>query len=121
MFSEFGFIVAMENRVMPGYVTEKIGHAFNAGAVPIYWGDTNSVNELFNPAAFINFSDYSNAAEAADTIVNIWRDKQKLQKYLDAPIVLNNTLRDYEAVYTEYRPWQAPFVNTLRDTFPDLN
>ena len=120
-FRAFGFVVAMENSVVPGYVTEKIGHAFNAGSVPIYWGDRAGVESFFNPDAFINVLDYPTIDKAAESIVEIWRDRQKLQKYLDVAEVGTPMLRDYEAIYTEYRPWMAPFVNRLREAFPDLH
>ncbi len=120
-FSEFAFNVAMENCVKPGYITEKIGYAFESGSVPIYWGDNDTVNRFFNPASFFNVLDYSNMVVAADAAVQIWRDPQKLQKYLDAPIRINNELADYEAIYTEYRPWQKKAIDALRDAFPDLS
>ena len=119
-FGEFGFIVAMENAVAPGYLTEKIGNAFCAGSVPIYKGDTDTVNAFFNRDAFLNVSDYGTPMAAAETAVQIWRDPQKLQYFLDAPITLNNRLKDYEAIYTEDRPWQKPMVDALRNAFPDL-
>jgi len=119
-FREFGFIVAMENTVAPGYLTEKIGNAFCAGSVPIYKGDTDTVNAFFNRESFLNVSDYKTAMVAADAAVQIWRDPQKLQRFLDAPITLNDRLKDYETIYTEYRPWQKPMVDALRDAFPDL-
>jgi len=118
-FSEFAFIIAMENKVYPGYITEKIGNAFNAGAVPIYWGHNETVNNFFNPAAFLNVLEYPSLEKAAETAVHVWRDPQKLQSYFDVPLLLNSTLRDYEAVRTSYKPWQAPFINKLRDAFPD--
>lgn len=117
----FGYVVAMENRIAPGYITEKIGNAFLADSVPIYWGDSSAISEMFNPASFINVLDYPTIDKAAETAVNVWRDPQKYQKYLDAPITVNNRLSDLEAVYTEYRPWQKLFIDTLRDTFPDLS
>lgn len=119
-FSEFAFNVAMENAIIPGYLTEKIGYAFCSGSVPIYWGDTETVSKFFNPDAFLNVCNYTNIVTAAATAVQIWRDPQKLQKYLDAPITINNILSDYEAIYLEYRPWQKPMVDKLRDAFPDL-
>jgi len=121
MFKKHGFAyaVAMENRIAPGYITEKIGNAYLADTVPIYWGDSAAITEMFNPASFINVLDYPTIDKAAETAVNIWSDPQKYQKYLDAPITVNNKLADLEAVYTEYRPWQKLFVDTLRDTFPD--
>jgi len=120
-FSEFAFNVAMENAIVPGYMTEKIGFAFCSGSVPIYWGDTDTVSDFFNPASFFNVRDYKTPIAAAETAVQIWRDPQKLQKFLDAPITLNNHLTDYEAIYTEYRPWQKLMVDSLRDAFPDLS
>lgn len=121
LFQSFGYVVAMENAVAPGYLTEKIGHAFCAGAVPIYWGDTATVNELFNPEAFINVSNFSSIKAASEHALQVWKDPHKLQRYLNAPITLNGKLADLEAVRTEYRPWQKPFVDRLRDAFPDLS
>jgi len=120
-FGEFGFVNAMENKIAPGYLTEKIGYAFAAGAVPIYLGDTATVDDIFNPAAFLNVANYASPRAAGLAAVEIWKDRQKLQKYLDAPITVNSRLADFEAVRTEYRPWQKPFVDVLRETFPDLN
>jgi len=120
-FNEFAFVVAMENAVVPGYLTEKIGYAYNAGAVPIYWGDTTTVSDFFNPASFLNVADYMNPEAAATTAVQIWQDKQKLQRFLDAPIRINDRLADYEAIYTEYRPWQSPMVSALKEAFPDFS
>lgn len=120
-FRDFGFCVAMENCIAPGYMTEKIGFAFSAGAVPIYGGDNATVTDFFNPASFVNVLDFPSTEAAADHVVEVWRDPQKLQKYLDAPLTLNDRLRDYEAIRTEYRPWQKPMVDALRDAFPDLS
>jgi hypothetical protein len=120
-FVKFAYNVAMENAIVSGYMTEKIGNAFMSGSVPIYWGDTDTVNDIFNPASFLNVQDYANVVKAAEAAVHIWRDPHKFQTYLDAPITLNNKLADYEAIYTEYRPWQKPMVDRLRDAFPDLS
>lgn len=120
-FRDFGFIVAMENKIAPRYLTEKIGYAFLSGSVPIYWGDRAAVEDFFNPASFVNVLDFASPDAAGAHCVELWRDPMKLQPYLDAPIRLNNRLADYEAVRTEYRPWQKPIVDVLRDTFPDLS
>lgn len=120
-FSCFGFNIAMENKIVSGYLTEKIGYAFNSGSVPIYWGDSITVNEFFNPESFINVNDYVSLEKASETILEIWNDKQKLEKYKTAPITVNNKLNDYLAIYTEYKPWQKKFIDTIRQTFPNLN
>jgi len=120
-FEDFAYVVGMENSVVPGYITEKIANAFCSGSVPIYEGHNDTVNMFFNPDSFINVSNFSSPEAAAVFAYNVWKDPQKYQKYLDAPIRLNDRLADYEAVFTEYRPWQKIFVDTLRDEFPDLS
>ena len=47
------FVIAFENSSTPGYTTEKIVHAFSAGAVPIYWGNPE-ISREFNPESFID-------------------------------------------------------------------
>ena len=120
LFREYLFNIAMENSIVPGYITEKIGNAFAAGAIPIYWGDADTVCSFFNKDAFLLVNDYRSIEEAANTAINIWRDPQKAQKYLDAPLRNNNNLLDYETVFTEYRPWQKPIIGVLTEQFPDL-
>jgi hypothetical protein len=110
----------MENMVAPGYITEKIGFAFKSGSIPIYWG-APEITDFFNPASFVNVSDYTSPEACGAAAVQIWRDPQKMQPYLDAPITLNSKVDDYLAVYREYRPWQKPFVDLMRSAFPDLN
>lgn len=119
-FNQFSFNIAMENKVAPGYITEKIGNAFRSGSIPIYWG-APEINDFFNPASFINVANYASPEACGQAAVQIWRDPQKMQPYLDAPITLNSNVDDYLAVYTEYRPWQKKIVDVLRETFPDLS
>jgi hypothetical protein len=119
-FNQFVFNVAMENTVAPGYITEKIGNAFNSGSIPIYWG-APEINDFFNPASFINVSNYANPEACGIAAVQIWRDPQKKQPYLDAPITLNSKVDDYLAIYKDYRPWQKKCVDILRETYPDLS
>ena len=117
-FQPFAFNVAMENSVHPGYLTEKIGHAFASGSVPIYWGDTETVKDFFNPASFLNVGDFASPATAGEFAVQLWRDPQKVQPYLDAPITVNNRLADYKTA--EMRPWKMPIYNIMKETFPDI-
>ncbi len=53
---DYKFVLAYENQRAPGYVTEKILHAKAAGAVPIYWG-ARDVVEDFDERGFINAND----------------------------------------------------------------
>ncbi|KAJ1461697.1 hypothetical protein M885DRAFT_405421, partial [Pelagophyceae sp. CCMP2097] len=48
------FVVAFENAQEPGYVTEKMGLAFLAGAIPVYWGHAGSARDIFNADAYVD-------------------------------------------------------------------
>ena len=50
--SKYKFSIAMENSPGDGYVTEKIVDSFNAGTIPIYYGDY-LVDEYVNPKTYI--------------------------------------------------------------------
>ena len=53
----YKFNLALENSMVPGYVTEKIVEPLAAPTVPIYWGSDMAKTD-FNPDAFINAADY---------------------------------------------------------------
>ena len=53
----YKFVVAFENSSAPGYNTEKLTHAIEADAMPIYWGDPE-IGRSFNTGRFINAHDY---------------------------------------------------------------
>ena len=113
-FSDFAFVIAMENKVQAGYITEKIGYAFETGAVPIY-DSRNGVDRFFNTTAFFDVSQYPTPTAAGEAAVHIWNDKQKLQKYLDAPIRTNGELQKYENLddMDSSPMWMIPALNAL--------
>ena len=53
----YKFVIAFENSSAPGYNTEKLTHAIEADAMPIYWGDPE-IGRSFNTGRFINGHDY---------------------------------------------------------------
>jgi hypothetical protein len=88
-YSNCIFIIAMENSIGDGYVTEKIVNAFYSGAIPIYWGSAN-INDFFNKEAFINVSDFKDLDECIDYIVNL--SKEKINYMQKQPIYNDNDL-----------------------------
>jgi hypothetical protein len=56
--SDYKFIMCFENKVMSHYMTEKLLHAYVAGAIPIYAGASVS-REILNPEAFLYLEDTS--------------------------------------------------------------
>ncbi|MGH7808184.1 MAG: glycosyltransferase family 10 domain-containing protein [Thermodesulfobacteriota bacterium] len=53
----YNFVLAFENTDYPGYITEKIIHAFMAGAVPLYWGGGIYLKESIPSNCYIDCRD----------------------------------------------------------------
>jgi hypothetical protein len=83
------FVIAMENSIGDGYVTEKIVNAFYSGAIPIYWGSPN-INDLFNKEAFINVSNFENFEKCIEHISNL--SEEDINYMQNQPIYNNNDL-----------------------------
>ncbi len=47
VYRNYRFVLAMESQLEHGYITEKIVTAFSAGAVPVYYGDSDAAAFLF--------------------------------------------------------------------------
>lgn len=81
----YNFTIAFENSETSGYTTEKIAHAFEAGTIPIYWGDPR-VTDDFNPDAFIHLHDFATPEDCADYVLEISEDRERMAAYLSAPV-----------------------------------
>jgi hypothetical protein len=53
---DYKFVMAFENDLYPGYVSEKPLEAYQAGAVPLYWGIDKA--GFINPKSIINLNDF---------------------------------------------------------------
>ena len=69
-YSKYHFVIAMENTVQKGYVTEKILNAFYSGAIPIYLG-APEISKLFNPKAFINVENFKSLQDCVNYVSNM--------------------------------------------------
>lgn len=92
-YSKYRFVFAMENKCVPGYVTEKILNAFVSGAIPIYWGDSY-VKKLFNERAFIYVNDFSSFEECAKYIIELGQDVEKMRSMMMEPVFKDNIVPD---------------------------
>ena len=54
-YAPYKFVVAFENDDKAGYVTEKLGLAFLAGSVPIYWGP--AADHIFSNESYVRCDD----------------------------------------------------------------
>jgi hypothetical protein len=68
ILSEYSFNLCPENRLYPGYITEKIPEAFASGSYPIGW--YLSTNEIkFNSQAHTNVSSFGDKSLSGDGIL----------------------------------------------------
>ena len=94
IYAQYNFGFAMENKQYPGYITEKILNVFKGGAIPIYWGDSKTVEKIFNPKAYIDVSKFNSFEDAADYIVKLNNDPVALKKIQQEPMFKNNQMPD---------------------------
>jgi len=90
-YAQYKFVIAFENCSAPGYTSEKIVAALLGGAVPIYWGNPNIVEE-FNPEAFINAHDFGSFKELAEYVIQVNADDERYLRYLSAPRFVGGAL-----------------------------
>jgi hypothetical protein len=93
-YSNYKFVIAMENKIVKGYITEKIVNAFRSGSIPIYWGDPQIAKDIFNEKAFICVNDFNTLDECANYVVNLSKNPDKMQEMLNEPVLKNNEIPD---------------------------
>jgi len=119
VYQPYQFVIASENAIVPGYITEKIFNAFLAGAIPIYYG-TNHIKKYFNKDSFINANDFSSRKELIQYILRVADDPNLLSKYLSTPPCTEKQLKKL------FRFWHhkcdSAWIHKLVDNIPkDLN
>lgn len=88
------FNICFEPYSHPGYVTEKILHAFYAGTVPIYWG-SQTINSDFNPNAFINAHSFESFDDLIEYIKYVDNNDVQYNSIVNAPKFINNIPPSY--------------------------
>ena len=96
LFQPFKYVLAMENDDVDHYMTEKIFFAYQAGAIPLYWGASSIVHDMFHPDTFI-YIDPLNLQAAFSRILEIERNPLLYQQILQTPVLLHGeeTIRKY--------------------------
>lgn len=97
------FNLCFESYSHPGYVTEKILHAFLAGTVPIYWG-SETVEADFNPKAFINVHNFKDFDDAIDYIKKVDENDDFYEWTVNQPKFTGGVLPEY-LMYNNFLNW----------------
>jgi len=79
--SQFPFAIAFENSIHDDYVTEKWGHAWQSGAIPIYAGSPLIEEKTHDWPPFINALDFASPADLAAYMVQVLEDDTLWKHY----------------------------------------
>lgn len=114
--SRFKFSIACENSWYRGYTTEKIINAFNAGTIPIYWGNQD-ISNIVNSAAIINCHEYPDMDSVVEEIKRLDQDDTAYKRKLMEPILtdshmIEKYLREREEFI--YHIIDQPYVEAFR-------
>jgi hypothetical protein len=91
---QYKFTLAIENRIWPGYATEKLVHPMFANSIPIYVGDPLA-GASFNRDAYIDITNFSTLGEMLEFVREIDSDRVLYRKMLAAPFYRNNAVPRY--------------------------
>ena len=92
-YSQYKFVICLENTKQETYITEKIINGFLAKTIPIYWGSDN-IGNYFNKERFINIPNLSEIMinKVINAIVAIINDDNKYLEMVNKPIFNNNQI-----------------------------
>ena len=108
---DYKFNLCPENSSYPGYVTEKLFHAFYSGTVPIYWGDP-SANSIFNSQAMVSWHDYLSDEALVQRVMELDADPAKYAEVVSQPI-FNNGNRDKHLDPSRFLDWFGTHVHAV--------
>lgn len=84
---ETKYNLAFENRLYPGYHTEKVVEAKAAGTIPIYYGDLGMKN--LNSEACLNIAKYDYLDEALDAVADLVHDERVQRTITETSLFIN--------------------------------
>ena len=114
MFEKYRFVLSMENRQLKGYLTEKIINVFISGAIPIFWGCSDSVKKLFNPESYIDIDDFSSYDECVDYICELDKSPEKLQEIQNKSIFKDGEINEMFKWYEKDNKFVEKIVQKMK-------
>ena len=86
----YKFNICFENSKTQGYISEKLSDAFEAGTIPIYYGD-DTVLELLNNKSYIHIKDESEFNEKIELIKKIDQNDTLYEQMIKEKIVIDDS------------------------------
>jgi hypothetical protein len=99
IYSGYKFVLALEHKMVDGYVTEKIINPLIANCIPIYWG-ADRVFEFINKERFIYALDYDDSG-LIKKIKEIHENADLFNEMTNKPIYCEN--KDPETIFGNFK------------------
>lgn len=109
ILSNYKFMICFENDSDDYYLTEKIGNAYLAGCIPIYWGMKN-IEHVINPKCFIHIRGEDDFNIALNRIKELDENEELYKKMFDEPFFIYNKVPYY---FT--KDWMVEQINKIID------
>ena len=90
IYSDYKFVLALENEDGNGYVTEKLLNPLLASAIPIYYGSADAF-KIINKKRVIYINDYNSYNELLEHIKLVDTDDELYNSYIKEPMFVNCT------------------------------
>jgi hypothetical protein len=95
-YSKYKFVLALENGIVDGYITEKLLNPLLASSIPIYAGP-NDAFEIINKKRVIYIYDFTDYYDLLDYIIKVDNDDTLYNSIINEPIFIGNiNLDNYE-------------------------
>ena len=88
--SHYKFSICMENSKTQGYISEKLVDCFEAGTIPIYYGD-DTILELLNSKSYIHIKNEDEFEEKIELIKKIDNNDTLYQEIIREKIVIDDS------------------------------
>jgi hypothetical protein len=108
LLARYKFTLAFENGSHPGYTTEKLYEAMQAGCLPVYWGNP-LVHQDFNTRSFINHHEFPDDDAVIRHIIEVDNNDALYQRYLSEPYYVNNEVNEFVRPENILRQFDAIF------------
>lgn len=111
IYRPYKFVIAFENNILKGYITEKLAFPLAARTIPIYYG-CKDATKYFNKKAYIDINDFPNFESCIEYVLKVDRDDKLYNEILSQPALIDNKIdRDLFSMY-----YGGKFYNDLYNT-----
>lgn len=91
IYTNYKFVIAVENTMLGGYTTEKIINPLIANSIPIYWGDAD-IFKYVNKNRIVYVPDFNSDAELLERVIYLDTNTEAYNSVVNESIFVDPTL-----------------------------